>query len=210
MRRDQDRLSETLQLLHDRLELGTRARIQTGRRLVEQQHFRIVQHGAREQHALPLPFRKSADRILRARRHAHEIERVGDDAAGAGLRTVEREEELEILLDGERVVGRESLGHVSERARRRATVVDDVVTRDSRDAAVRPLDARENSQRGRLPRAVRAEETADFAALDEQVDAGERREIAIALHEPARFDRRDAHRFSRTRTMIQPSSAGAM
>ena len=73
----------------------------------------------------------------------------------------------------------------------RARAVDERIAAEELRVARRRADQPEqHPQRRRLARAVRAEVAEDVAALDGQVDVVDRDDLAVALDEPARFDRR--------------------
>ena len=64
-----------------------------------------------------------------------------------------------------------------------ARVADDVEARDPRRALVGGEQRGQDPDRGRLARAVRAEQPEDAARLDAQIDAAQRLDVAVALVE---------------------------
>jgi hypothetical protein len=93
-------------------------------------------------------------------------------------------EAREVLVDG-RVLA----GQADARAQR-GRVADDVEARDQHGPGVGLEQRREDADRGRLARAVGAEEPEDGARRDVEVDAIEGPDVAEGLHEPGHADRR--------------------
>ena len=153
-------------------------------RLVEDEHLRVAEHGGGEAEALAHAHRVAAGALAGGRRDAdqleHLVDALGADPGGVG-------EDAQVVAAGAaRVeVGRLQRG-ADDRHRLRDVVV--AVAADGRGAAGRADQAEQHAQRGRLARAVGAEEAGDAAGLDGEGQAVDGGEVAEPLGQVAHLD----------------------
>ena len=163
------------QLAHHGPHVLAQGHVDTGGRLVEEQHARFVRqglgdhhaalHAARERHDLVVflvPERERAQRLLDVRR----VGRLAEQAAAEG----------DGGPDGFERVGRELLRHQADHRAHGAVVARDVEAGDRDRALVEPHDAADESDQRGLAGAVRAEQREDLALADIEVDELERTE----------------------------------
>ena len=80
-----------------------RLRIETGVGLIEQQHFRVVQQGARDGQALHHPARVGAHQVVAPLRQADLLQQLHDARPGVG-HAVKAGEEAQVFLARQAVV----------------------------------------------------------------------------------------------------------
>ena len=176
LRRQQDRRPVAAQVADDLPDLVATPRIETGRRLVEEEHARLREQAGREveppSHAARVRLRGSVGGV-------GELEALEQlRRAAAGLRAREPEqapEHLEVLAAGQQLVDRGELTGQGEQLAHARRLGDDVVTEQLGPSRVRLEQRRQDADERRLARAVRAEQAEDHALRNLQVDAGERR-----------------------------------
>jgi hypothetical protein len=167
------------------------ARIQPGRRLVEEQHRRVRDQRGREVE----PAAHAAGVGL-----GHALGCVGElealeQLAGAGRRglaahAVEAADHHEVLLAGQVLVDGGVLAREPDLGAQRAGVADDVEARHAGAARVRLQEGREDADGRGLAGAVRPEHAEHGALGDAEVDAVERAHLPERLHETIDGDRR--------------------
>src|SRR6059058_2169935 len=161
-------------------------RVETGRRLIEQEETRLPEERRGDPETLTHAMRVAADLVLRAVSQLHRLEHRLDP--GAGARLVVIGEQPKVAAAGEvRIEPRplDEPGHALERPR----TFNHRVAAEQPDAAVRRTDQPEHHpQRRRLSGAVRAEVAEDVAGSDCEVDPGDGDDVSVALDEPARDD----------------------
>ena len=189
MAADHDRLAEAAELAQQLAELNARARVQTGRRFVKEQHLGVVDEGVGEAQALLHAAREAADVRLALGREIDQLQQVADHALSlGGSKAVAPTEEVQVLPDLHVVVDPKGVGHVAEDAPNRLGVPTD------RFAGHRCVPGRGHEQRRehpehrRLARPVRSDETEDLAFLDREIHAANRERAVVALEEPGRLD----------------------
>ncbi len=101
VRREQDRLVLGLQIADHLAHLARPYRIQADRRLVEEEHLRVVQQRAGDVQALHHAARVALDLLLPAVGQAHELEQVRDALArDLGIDVVQAGEVAQVVLPG--------------------------------------------------------------------------------------------------------------
>src|SRR6185295_19557384 len=140
--------------------LGALLGIQTGGRLVEQQRGRLADQGERQADALTIALRQRSDALAFHAREPRLLERGTDRLAplASAVDVLHGRCEIEDARDRHLEVQGGALGRVPYAASCEQRLPYDVVTVDQRLPGARREDARQDSQRRRLARAVRAEE----------------------------------------------------
>lgn len=174
-------------------ELAPGDRIDTGGRLIEEEHFRLVQDGTGERQAL-----LEAERQV-LRRHvvdgaeiedlSHELDSLALSGAG---KAVDAREEIQVLQDAQIAVEGEFLRHVAEPVARLGGVAPQIEAGDASFAGGRLQKPAQHLESGRLAGAVRPEQAENLTARDVEGDVVGSGEIAEALCESACFDHRPA------------------
>ena len=114
---DDDGLAHRTELAEELAKLDPRARIETGRRLVEEQHLRVVDEGVGEAQPLLHAARQVLDVGVAPIAEIDQLEEVADHPAPAGRRqAVAAREEVEVLPDLHVVVDPERVRHEPEDA----------------------------------------------------------------------------------------------
>src|SRR6266511_1919516 len=167
-------------------EVPARLRVKAGRRLVEEEHLRLVHHRDRDRETLPLPTRELLRLlpcpILEPDR-AQERHRI-DPAA------VEQREQVDDL-PREEVLGERALLELhADPLLHAGGLLPDIDTGDERGAAVRLAQPFEDLDRRGLPRPVRTEEREDLALLHVEAHAVDRLDPTVALAQLANGDDR--------------------
>src|SRR5205085_10772159 len=101
-----------------------------------------------------------------------------------------------------------ALDEAGDAVERRRAVGERVAPEELHRALRRPDQAEHHPQRRRLARAVRAEVAEDVAPLDGQVDVVDGDDLAVALDEAARRDRRRV-RHLRSRAAVSAAAGGS-
>ena len=165
-------------LAHDKLLVG----VEAVRRLVHDQHLRIVEDSLREARTLAIALGERVDRLLRDGGQLRLLDsrlnlllhlRAGK-AANLG-------DEGEEVRHRHRSVGRRVFGQIPEAALRANGILDDIVAADLRGARRGRDEPGDHAHGGGLARAIRPEESKHFALLDGKGDAFDRLEGAEAL-----------------------------
>jgi hypothetical protein len=170
---------ERLDLAPDRLPAH---RIEAGRRLVEEQHARLVDERRGEVEPAPHPARVRTDPTVGGRDEVDAPEqRVGAALALGTRQPVERRLELDQLAPGHQRVERCLLESDADRLSHLARLGDDVVAGDPGAAAGRAKQRRQHPHGRRLAGAVRPEERVDLARCDLEVDAVDGPDPALEL-----------------------------
>ena len=161
------------------LEVHPVLRVETCRRLVQEQQCRSVHHAERDVESTPLP---TGQRTDDPRPHALQVHR-GEQLVAAFARSAASEAVTpplhhEFVPHPLGVAGAVPLTDVPDGAAHRCRLRTDVVTSHGGRTGSGLQQRREHAQRGGLPGSVRAEEGEEFARMDGQVDATHR------LHRP--------------------------
>jgi len=181
VRGEQNRAPRRLELLDELPDLPPRLRVESRRRLVEEEQLRIADDGARERQTLLL----SAGQLPDARGpflvKLDETDNLGHAAAAR----VEAAKESHRLFDGE-LLGELSLLQLNaEQLTQCALVVRPTTTEDddvSFIGAVQPL---ANLDRRRLPGTVGSQQAEAFSGGDLEIETVDGDDVAIALPKPA-------------------------
>src|SRR5690606_13419200 len=151
--------------------LDARPRIEARCGLVEDEHARVVEERFREARALEHPAREGGDEPIAMRSEVGESQDVLDHPLSARAVDLEgEEEELEILGERHVVVDAEGVGHVADEPFHLQRIFHDVDTVDGRRSARRLEERREDADRRRLSRAVRADVAEDLAWRDFEIE----------------------------------------
>jgi hypothetical protein len=172
-------------------ELDPAARIQSGRRLVEQQQPRSA-HQARPEvqlaaHAAGVGAHRPVTGVDEAEPLEH---RRGGGLGSAPLVPEQTRHHLEVLARGHRRLDGGELPGEADHPPDLARLAAHVVARDPQRSPVEPQQRRHRADERRLAGAVRAEHRHDLAGLGDEIEAVERTGPSKALREPARLDRR--------------------
>ena len=150
--------------------------VDADRRLVQEQHLRLVHQRDRELRLHALAEREVAHRTLQQVRQIEQRDQLVERAPVApGLDAVDRAVALERV--GDRDVPDELVAlahHQRDAAQEVAFARPRLEAEHARAARARIEQAREHLERGRLAGAVRAEEADDFAGRDFEVDRADR------------------------------------
>src|ERR1051326_7250722 len=196
VRRQEHRSAAFAKAAHDFPQLQTALRIETGRRLVEEENVRTADERGRDGETLLLPARQLADA-----RVALLIERqIAQQLFGIMTIAIKRAKQTQRLEDRELVGKLRFLQRDADPLAQIARVIAPRHAEDADVAGVRRVDSFENLDRRRLPRAVRPEETETLTALDEQIDPVDGLHVVVVLHEILARDRRAV--FSHAREKI--------
>ena len=178
-------------LVDDEPELAARDRVDAERRLVEEQHLRLVDEGAGEAELLLHAARELAGEAVAERAEVREREEPLEARRALGSRhPVEVGVEAEVLLDREVGVEAEALRHVGDAVLDRLGVAGDRDAGEDRVAGGGPQHAGEHAQRRGLAGAVRPDEAEQLAAADLEAQILDRGQLAEAAGEPLGADHR--------------------
>ena len=186
---DDDGLAHRPQFAEQLTQLDPCARVEAGRRLVEQEHLRIVDQRVRQAEALLHPARQRLDVGVALVGEVDELEQVADHPAPRRrAEAVAAGEEVEVLPDLHVVVDPERVRHEPEDATYLVGVPGDGPAGDLGLTGRRQQERREHPERRGLARAVRPDETEDLALGDVEVDAGHRDRPVVALDQAVGAD----------------------
>src|ERR1041385_353643 len=176
------------ELLDEAADLDDLLGVEADRRLVEDEHRRVVDQRAREADALAVALGEAAHD---ARRDVgekafgeHALERVFESALRDAF---DAADELEIRAHGHVVIERRVLRQIADAPPRFARLLDDVEALDRDGALGRRHEAGDDAHRRRLARAVRPEQAQNLAVLGAEADVVDRAKVAVVLREAAHF-----------------------
>jgi small GTP-binding protein len=216
VRGEQDRTAARLQLLDDLPDLPARGGVEPGGRLIEKEHLRIADQRTGERQALLLPAGELAYEgptlLLEADR--------GERLLGPEPLAIEAAKQLGELDDAE-LLGEACLLQLhAETAAQPLPVALPALAQDLERAAVGREQSLEELDGGGLAGAVRTQKPEALARFDGEIETVHRHQVAVALHQAAASERRDApgkgigrcgvgrgarsHRANSTRGRIQP------
>src|SRR6185503_14832877 len=176
VRRQEHGLARLLQA-KDRLPELTRADgVDADRRLVEEDHRRVVQEPAGDVQPLAHAARVALDPLLLAALEPDELEQLLDPRPlAARLDAVELREVAQVVERREALVeAAVAAEHVADALPHPARVLDDVASEYPRLPGCRDEERDQHLDRRRLAGAVRAEEAEELALLDREADAADR------------------------------------
>ena len=161
-------------------------RVESGRRLVEQEHPRVAEERRGDAEPLAHPVRVAADLVLRAVAKLDDVEHLVDPAAGAASVVVG--EQLQVPSSAHVGVEAGPLDEARDSFQGPRPVDERVAPEQLRRAGGGPDQPEQHPQRGRLAGPVGAEVAEDVAGLDGEVDVVDRDDLTVALDQPARDD----------------------
>ena len=188
--RQQHGLARLGQRGDQRAQLACADRIDPDRRLVEEEHRRVVQEAARDVQPLPHPAAVALDPLLLAALQADEVEQLVDAGPlAAGLDGVELGEVAQVVETREPLVEAAlAPEHVADPLADPARVLDDVPAEHARAARRRDQQRDQHLDRRRLAGAVRAEQAEELALADREADPSDRLDVVRPAPDCARRD----------------------
>jgi hypothetical protein len=129
--------------------------------------------------------------VVLALREVDDLERIVD--AFPCVPAVERGNQLEVAAARQVRVEARLLDEAGDPVERARPVHDGVAPEQLRRSLVGPDQPEQHPQRCRLPGSIGTQVAVDVPRADRQVDVVDRGHVAVALDQPARLDRRDAH-----------------
>ena len=161
--------------------------VDADRRLVEEDHRRVVQQAAGDVEPLAHAARVPLDPLLLAAREPDELEQLLDPRPlAAGLDAVELGEVAQVVERGEPLVeAAVAAEDVADPLPHPARVLDDVAPEHARLPRRRDEERDQHLDRRRLAGAVRAEEAEELALLDREADAAHGLDLERAAPERA-------------------------
>ena len=196
MAREQDRDPLAGEPLHELAHVAHPCGIETGRRLVEQEQLRVAQQRRRDAEPLLHPVRVAADAILRTVAQVDRVEHLLD--ARRRHAAVEIAEQAQVPAGGEIRIEPRALDEPRNPVEGPRAHLQGIAAEQQRAPRGGTDQTEQHAQRGGLARAVRSKVAEHVAALDRQVDAVDRRDLAVSLDETACGDRRGVgHRSER-------------
>src|ERR1035437_317510 len=185
--RENDRLALPLELREEVLHEDDDHRIEAGKRLVADEHFRVVHERAEELHLLLHALAQLLGLLLEPRAKIHRIDPRREALDGRVLvDPLDRGEEEELVDDLHLPVEAALFGQVPDAL---LELVVHLLAEDADLARVRLRDVHDHADGRRLPGAVRAEQAECRAVRDLEVEMIDRRELAEALHDTLKRDR---------------------
>ena len=162
-------------------------RIQAGRRLVENQHLRVVNQRLRQTHSLPVALRElpavAVGHVVDARLLHDAVHTGGAIRLGHGVAHLDPRDEGQILAHGHFGIEGRRFRQVPRAALGLDGVREDVVARDDGFAVGRRHVAGEYTHRGGLTGAVRAQESENLTLLYTKGDVVDRGNRTVPLGE---------------------------
>src|SRR5438105_8240279 len=199
-----DGLAEVVEALKDRKDLRARSRVQVSRRLVREDHRRVVQERARDRDALLLTAGELARAVVDPVAEADLLERSERALPPLFAVAAVDERQLDVLdrvQSREQVVGLEHEADVlvADPGQLIVGELSDVLAREHIGAAVGHVEAAEHVHERRLSRARRAHDRDELRGADVEVHAAERiyRDLtpdAVGLRDAAKLDDALDHR----------------
>ena len=189
LRGQQQRGAAVDERVEDLPQLGARPRVESRRRLVEEQHLRPGDERGGEVEPAAHPARVPRHHTVGGLGERELLEQL--DSAGAGVlaaQLMQLAEHHEVLPPGEQGVDGGVLGGEADAPAHLAALGGDVETGDRGRPGRGIGERRENAHRRRLAGAVRPEHGGDGAGVDLDVDAGEGGVVAVELDEVAGDD----------------------
>jgi len=166
-------------------DLVAAARVQPGGGLVKEQHRRGQDEAGGQVEPPPHPARVLLDRLAAGVAEPEPLQQlVGAAAGGAGAQVVEAAEQDQVLPAAEDLVDGRVLAEQPDAVADLRGLADHVEAGDPGPAAVGPQQGGQDPHRGGLAGAVGAEQPADRALGDGQVEAVEGVGRAVALAQP--------------------------
>src|SRR3954468_9488232 len=198
VRREQRRLPGAVEVREDPPEIDPGLRVDAGGRLVEEQHLRRVHQRAGQHQPLRETTREAEDHRVGPLGERELLEQVVGARSSAGAGNAEEAAVVvEVLPDRERPVERVRLRDHADLALHVGGVPPHVEAGDERTSSGRDHRGGQHPDRGRLARAVGAEEPEELAAPHLEVEPVGGYEGAVPVVELVGPDRRVPHRRER-------------
>ena len=157
------------------------ARVEPGRRLVEEQEPRSADQRAPEVQPAAHPARVGLDDAIAGVGEVELLEELVGAAPGLGRRQlVEPAEHPQVLAPGQVLVDRRVLAGQADDLAELVGLLDDVEAGDGRSSGVRLEQRRQDPDRRRLARAVGSEQTEDGALGDLEIEPVEGADLVLA------------------------------
>ena len=181
-----------LDKLADRVpQVDAAARVESSRRLVEQQQPRGADEARTEVELAAHPSRVGASEAsCRVSEPEPSQGRIGIRLRLAARLPIKAGDELEVLTARHRAFDSRVLPREADERADLRGLGGDVVATDAQRAAVGPDQCGDAADEGGLAGAVGSEQGHDVTGLDDEVEAGERLDLAEPLRERARFNDR--------------------
>ena len=161
------------------VEVRRRARVEAGGRLVQQQHRHFAQQRNGDRHLLPHALGEPAEPLIpRALLQSRRRQRIGDDAPVLAL-VGQRQEIVGILYSGQMFVEGDVLRQIGDAPPCAIRIGARVHARHQHRAGLRAHEPQQRRQRGRLTRAVAAEQSGDAAGGYAQRQAVKHAMVAV-------------------------------
>src|SRR5437773_2354679 len=155
-------------------------RIESRRRLVEEQHLRMRNEGHREIEALPHPARVRPGAAVRGVLQVNRLQQLRNSLLSFPLREmVQRALEAQVLSARELVIDSDLLGRIPNDLADGGGILVHVDTVHDRGSGCLLDERRDHFDRRRLARAVRAEESKDFPAANREGNSIDRTDVRI-------------------------------
>src|SRR5437773_2401452 len=155
-------------------------RIESRRRLVEEQHLRMRNEGHREIEALPHPARVRPGAAVRGVLQVNRLQQLRNSLLSFPLREmVQRALEAQVLSARELVIDSDLLGRIPNDLAYGGGILVHVDTVHDRGSGRLLDERRDHFDRRRLARAVRAEESKDFPAANREGNSIDRTDVRI-------------------------------
>ena len=188
---DEEGLAAGGQIEQQLAHLDARLRVEAVGRLVEDQHFRVVQQRPGDSHALLHAVAQRLDVQIVEGACPRQLQHLADPPRPVPPRQAERRsEKVEVLADAHVVIRTEHIRHVADQPLDLPRLRDAVGPGDRRRAARRPGQADEDLDGRRLARAVRPHEAEDLPSLHGQGQTVQRHDVAVAFRQVFGFDDR--------------------
>src|SRR5216684_373135 len=186
----EDRAAFSLERLDHITDLGHPPRIQSGRGLIEDEEFRLVQESLRNREALLHPLREFLDPVVRP---VGQLDFLEDGLAAAFnlalWHTTEASHVRERLERRQVSVELRGLNYGADAGESPGRLLTDINAEQSGAAAGGSDQVRHQLDRRGLPRAIRAEEPEGCALRDRQFEGLQGGEVTIVLAQPLQVNR---------------------
>ena len=161
-------------------------RIESVRRLIEQQQLRVGEQRPTDAKALAHAKRVAANALVRPLGQANPLQRPVD--AGLGLGATDSRGDLKVLAPGQKRVEARLLHDRADVGERRAALTRHTPTQHAHRAGGRRRQAEQHPNQRRLSGSVRAEIAERGAARDSEIDAVHGDPVAEALRQASCLD----------------------
>ena len=187
-------------------DLDDAERVDADRRLVEDEHARVLDQGIGDPEPLAHPARVLAGLPIGGVGQSDPVEDLGQAVLGeATAQAVERRGVAQVLTAAEVAIEAGVVGQVADPALDLQGVAGRVEPDHQRLAVIGLGQAEQHQDRGRLARAVRSEQPVDLAPLDLEIERVDDGPGAVSLGQPDRLDERLVHRSAPAEPLEDPA-----